>query len=674
MAIKIELVNCALDQTKITPEESAALEIKKQFEKEFAKYPEAKGTLYILRSLSIFGYKVRDIDLVLIGYFDNFVYKSKVKTKNFGEVKGLHIDSLICNIELKDIDNSLDCNGDPRFRKIATSYWYRYAKSGDKDITAQAFDQMNSFVNYLRDNFSVNPPFMSDMIWFRSLSRDTLDQVRCNEKDNALSSDFAFKDWINVFLLRQNVSIHQDRSVHLDSFNGHHTDIKVLTKKLCEPRYVGGLTKVKFEILSQAATNIDPIKANAGNKFSIITGRAGTGKTMQLLQTAVHLSKEENKRVLLLTYNNALVSDIRRILDYSDIPVSFDERTVSIKSVDSFFIHLMKAFGIIKDDQLIPTDRQYRQKFDKALEEFYDLIVKDLEEKDVPTIKELASCPIDWDNILIDEGQDWPDLHKKVLFKLYGPQRLIVADGVDQFMMSSKKQEWTDSIDSAFVFKPAQMKVNLRQKSNLVEFLNALSSHLRLGWRSTKNKDLLGGKVEVYSKYDSTIHKDLQDHCNDSKCESYDILMLVPPSYVTTEVNGTSHFETKKAESYKKAKIEFFDGTNSSNRHRYSSPDKARLFQYDSCRGLEGWVTVCQRLDELVEHKMSHIDKDEIKKTYPGLSIDEGIKKYVYTWVLMPLTRPVDRLVITLKDPESEIGRVLKELSESYEFVEWHIK
>lgn len=673
MAIKIELINCALDQADKKPEESAAFEIKEQFEKEFANYPQAKGTLYILRSLSIFGYKIRDIDLVLIGYFENFEYKGTFKPNNYKQIKSLHIDSIICNIELKDIDNSLDNKRNPRFRKVGTAYKYLYANSGDKNITEQAFDQMNCFVEYMRDNFSVKPPFMSDMIWFRSIDRRTLDGIRGNEKDNALSSDFTFKDLVNVFLLRQNVFINPDYSVHLDSFGGRRTDIKVLTEKLCKPRHVGGLTKVKFEILSQAATNITPVKNNAGNKLSIITGRAGTGKTMQLLQLAAQLSKEENKRVMLLTYNNALVSDIRRVLDYSDIPVSFDSRTVSIKTVDSFFIHLMKAFAIIKDKELTPVDREYRRKFDKALDKFYESIVKDLEENDVPALKELADCPVDWDYILIDEGQDWPDLHKKVLFKLYGHQRLIVADGVDQFMMSSSKQEWTASLDAGSVFKPAKMTVNLRQKSNLVEFLNALSGSLRLGWNSVKNKELLGGKVEVYSKYNSSIHKVLLEHCVASKCEAYDILMLVPPSYVTTDPNGSSHLDPVKAEAYKKANIDFFDGTNSDNRHKYSSADKARLFQYDSCRGLEGWVTVCQRLDELVEHKIAHVDREEIAKHYLGLDVEEGIRKYVYTWVLMPLTRPVDRLVITLKDPNSEIGRILKSLSESFEFVEWHI-
>ena len=103
MAIKIELINCAQDPSIRKPEESAAAEIKKQFQKEFSKYPNAKGTLYILRSLSIFGYPVRDLDLVLIGSFENFQYKGKFNTINYGEINDLYIDSFICNIELKDI-------------------------------------------------------------------------------------------------------------------------------------------------------------------------------------------------------------------------------------------------------------------------------------------------------------------------------------------------------------------------------------------------------------------------------------------------------------------------------------------------------------------------------------------------------------------------------------------
>ena len=35
-------------------------------------------------------------------------------------------------------------------------------------------------------------------------------------------------------------------------------------------------------------------------------------------------------------------------------------------------------------------------------------------------------------------------------------------------------------------------------------------------------------------------------------------------------------------------------------------------------------------------------------------SKSEAIKKYAYTWAMMPLTRAIDTLVITLKNPDSE--------------------
>ena len=96
MAIKIKLINCAIDPTIQKPEESAASELKKEFEQEFSKYPNAKGTLYILRSISIFGYKIRDIDLLLIGKFENFSLRNKVNTKNYGDICNLNINSFIC--------------------------------------------------------------------------------------------------------------------------------------------------------------------------------------------------------------------------------------------------------------------------------------------------------------------------------------------------------------------------------------------------------------------------------------------------------------------------------------------------------------------------------------------------------------------------------------------------
>lgn len=666
--IKIELINCAQDPTQMKPEQSAALEIKEQFEQEFSKYPNAKGTLYILRSVSIFGYKIRDIDIILIGQFENFCLRNKVVTKNYGEICNLYIDSFICNIELKDIDTII-VNGKRTLWKEGTAYTYKYKNSGVKDITEQAFDQMHEFRKYMYDTLNIEP-FMCDLIWFRALNKDQLKTVSGDEKDNALASQFSFIDLVGKLLLRMNVT-KTNQTYHLDGFYGNSQDIRDLSKFLCEKRTVQGLTKKKFELLSQSEVDIDKTKEGVGDKLIILPGRAGTGKTIQLLKLAYHLANPTNsKRCLLLTYNNALVSDIRRLIDFTDMPLGIDGRTVSIQTVDSFFIQLMTMFEIIKKDSLIPTFRDYKPKFKKALEDFYNTFIDELDDKGAEALKDLADNPIDWDYILIDEGQDWPDLHKKVIFKLYGPKRIVVADGIDQFIMSSEKQDWTRSLDSGIFKKRKVLDTNLRQKTNLVEFLNAFSYELNLGWSIKKNMNLNGGQIEIYSVYNNKIHEEICKHCKDSDCENYDILILVPPEMVDPDENGDTHF--KNMDKYREAGISVFDGTNSSNRHRYPSKDMARLYQYDSCRGLESWVTVCYQFDELIKYKIKTINKDVIQNSYLGLDINEGIKKYVYTWALMPLTRPVDRLVITLEDPNSEIGTILYNLSKRYDFIKWN--
>jgi hypothetical protein len=59
-----------------------------------------------------------------------------------------------------------------------------------------------------------------------------------------------------------------------------------------------------------------------------------------------------------LTYNQALVSDIRRLIDYTPMPSKVDGRTVSIKTIHSFFQTLMKETGIIQKD-LNPLNKSY---------------------------------------------------------------------------------------------------------------------------------------------------------------------------------------------------------------------------------------------------------------------------------------------------------------------------
>ena len=53
-------------------------------------------------------------------------------------------------------------------------------------------------------------------------------------------------------------------------------------------------------------------------------------------------------------------------------------------------------------------------------------------------------------------------------------------------------------------------------------------------------------------------------------------------------------------------------------------------------------------------------------------SPQERRKKYLYNWAMIPLTRAIDTLVITLRDPEAKVGKILRELSNEFpDFVSW---
>ena len=656
--IKVEYISFAKDKTKLSNEEDAAKALQEKFRDDLKAYPNAKGIIYILTSIRIFGQRRNDIDIFVIGFMEGFVVKN-IKSKNFGDVKELSINSFAVNIELK----SHPAN---KVKREGTDYVVTYGNV-PHNASEQCREAKFSLLNHLQDQLCIKP-FLCDILWFDGLTRNDIQNMRGNSPDNALQRGFSFREFINAILLQVDV-LRINGTYILNSFSEggkSFDDIKKLFTQIREPK---GLTKSKFELLSQKNIDIDNLGSDIGNKLTIVTGRAGTGKTVQLLQLAFKLASEAvSKRCLLLTYNNALVSDIQRLIDYTPIPSKVDGRTVSIRTIDSFFQSLMIETDILKQ-RLVPTHKDYKKNYNAKLKELYTLVVDICNENDIDCLKDDANSPIDWDFIFVDEAQDFSDAEKSILFKFYGPNRIVVADGIDQFMRSGNRQMWEKGIAKDKLRMPKHLDLERRQKANLVTFVNAFAKLSRIDWSVKANNNIPGGMVKIYASYDSTIHNDLIQNCKKSECENYDILILVPPTMVVHD-NDKTYF--KNAENYKRANISIFDGTNPQNRTTYPTKDECRLYQYHSCRGLEGWCVVCDSFDKLVDYQLQHIDLPE---GFLGFDKEQAKWRYVMQWVLMPLTRPVDTLIITISNTQSKIGRMLKELAGTYkDFVEWNIK
>ncbi len=104
---------------------------------------------------------------------------------------------------------------------------------------------------------------------------------------------------------------------------------------------MGELTRKRIEMISNKAFMENALIDTEG-KVSIYRGRAGTGKTVGLIQTAIHLVDEKQMRVLILTYNRALVLDIRRLFAMAELPDMFEESCVYVDTLNAYFWHLSK--------------------------------------------------------------------------------------------------------------------------------------------------------------------------------------------------------------------------------------------------------------------------------------------------------------------------------------------
>lgn len=665
MSIQVHVVG-TVDPLHKSDERSAAECLKKQFEADLKTFQRAKGDIYILTSVFLFGQKRRDVDLLVMGFIEgltlNDTFFAKTSDNTNIRINSLDIQSFIVNIELKShpVHNiSHDGNG---------HYIVKYLSTNTiEDASEQVFDTLHSLRNHLSSQLGI-APFVSDVLWFKSISMPELNSLRGGIADNALPNVFSFKAFISTILLRADV-FYRSGCYHLNSFPEGHKSVGAIKKLFTTKREAKGLTKRKFELLSaQSLGDMNKMALSVGKLLTITAGRAGTGKTIQLLQLAFHLANDNNnKRCLILTYNRALVSDIQRLIDYTPMPSKVDGRTVSIRTINSFFHSLMESTGAVAE-KLNPNDLDYEIKYAKGLNSLKDFIGSECAENGVEVLKEVADQFIDWDYIFIDEAQDCLDIEKEVLFMVYGPQRLIIADGVDQFVNGNAKQVWDNGIKKEKVHKPKEMDLERRQKTNLVRFANAYAELANIEWKVRPNEEIPGGSIKIYSHYTDGIHKELSKCCKENDCENYDILILEPPCMIEKDKNG-AHFKLSNV--YEEVGIKLYDGTNYNNRTTYPTKDECRLYQYHSCRGLEGWCVVCDGFDLLYEHLVNNW-----KPTGNELGFDQEKMKerYAMLWTMMPLTRPIDTLVITLKDPNSKIGKMLKKLAETHkDYVEWYI-
>ena len=615
--------------TSDTPEYHAACRLKHLIIDEWPDIElSSRDRICLIPAVKCFGQNVQDVDILVIGRLGRPRALPMLPWMNRTEKFLL---SFVLAIEVKaHREESVSFEGGKVF--------VRYSGGLRKDATEQSFKQQFSVIEYLKKNLSFKPPIVRNLIWLTSFPSSDLPR---SPTHNVLGNGSRWVDFLATVAGLEQEWLTKPKVNIVQAFPQTKQDqlinevIDVFTREVVSTP----LDRLKVERITKRILEDQVYGKKLGEQLLVFRGRGGTGKTIRLIRLAYEIFEERSARTLLLTYNLSLVSDIKRTLSIIGVPVDSDGPVMRVVSVQKFMLDLMVDAGIIhriSDDAL--------ERYESLLHELLQL-VDAFDESDEP----------DYDFVLIDEAQDWPETERDIVFKLFGPRRCIVADGVDQLVRSDRSTDWTARLKGT----PSQvvpLRQSLRLKANLTEFVNAFAEEMDVpGWRLQVNTEISGGKVTIIvGPLLSAMSKlgDLFSGLNDGINRPIDSLICVP---FTSAISKDTR---RIIDNLSELGIGCWDGTDRETRASFpTSVEEARMVTYESCRGLEGWSVVCVSIDQLFDHKVKHYDGTQGDDLYT--SAEQEAQRFAAAWVMIPLTRAMDHLVIHIQQPDHFLAQVV---------------
>lgn len=638
-----------------TAEHEAALAIKDALAKAFPGVEECSPTedhVKIAAGLKLSGHKVSDIDVVIAGIFRTkrvIIPRTHARDVDGNSLIGkpIRVRSFVATIEVK-------AHGEKGLLIEAGGVSVKY-KDGWKSATQQNDDQKYALSQYLQESTGTNP-------WvYRCVLLQGIPELPKHRGQQQPTAGTVASGFDAVSLLVAMAAVNGIRKHGAEAFIGsgdQGTMERVLDDALFRPIVPSALDQRKMLRIAARPAEARELASILGEHRVHIRGHGGTGKTILLLQTAYEAFVQQGKRSVVLTYNTALAADIQRTLSLMGIPSDGDGGGITVRTVMSLMYSWLFQLGLIERGELAFDD--YVPKCQEALE-YLDKGV--LSNADVEKIK--AANPVDFafDAILVDEAQDWPQAEADLLARLYGGNAIALADGIAQ-LVRGRATDWKSSVFGLPPIGNKYLDGGLRMKANLCTFANALAAEAGIAWQVNVNDKAAGGRVLlVHRPYQALLdlQRELLVDAISVGNMPIDMLHCVPPSTVE---QVEAHRQSLLGKVFSSRQWEVWDGVDESVRRNFPrSINSFRIVQYDSCRGLEGWTTVLDGLDEIWMNKRDQALQGTMGEGDPAAM--------AWRWCMIPITRPIDTLVITLRDPNSQVGSILSAIGSIHpDFVE----
>lgn len=602
-----------------------------------AASPADEELIRIAAGAKISGYRVADIDIAIAASLRPgraFVPRRLLKTHDGQRVTAaVKVQNFVAALEVKDHDPS-------RCRITGDSIEVRYASDGQvrwSSATEQNISQVHALKAYFSDQHA-------DVFVNRAVVMRGFDHVPCA---GALGGTFDGAAFLTA-LCETSPVLKAGKDAVLRAGSSEALE-KVLAAPVFRQMAATTLDRRRMDRIVTRNPDIDGYLEQLGARMIRFRGRGGTGKTVMLLQLAWRAFDERAARSLVLTYNHALTSDIRRLLALMNVPSDPQEGGVGVRTVMSFVTGWLGQLGLA-DGSGDWLGGEYEQQCKAALEMIREGA---LTPADIEAVKLKEPERFAFDYIIADEAQDWPAPELELIKALYAPERLCLADGIDQLVRGGAA-DWERGVpESQRITIP--LKRCLRMKANLAVFANTLADRAGVNWKVEPNREAGGGKVIITTGPLDGLRDMFEAQLSEAAAAgnaAVDSLVVVPHGDVIRSGEGKA---SQTAQTLRGWDFEVWDGAGGAVRRDFPrSPDCVRIVQYASCRGLEGWTVFLEGFDQFWQSARNGLG-------LPAGASSGGDDPAAAAWrqSLIPLSRAIDTLVIHLEDPESEASATI---------------
>jgi len=474
--------------------------------------------------------------------------------------------------------------------------------------------------------------------------------------------------------------------------------VKILTDKVEPTRLdltrVNALTQKRFDAEKQGYVQ------RLGSGLLMFRGRAGTGKTFALIQMAIHLARQ-GQRTRIVTYNHGLISDMARSLT---IIRDYHKDISPVPKIETRWTLMRELFGLAFGANAVSRTGELYDNLEVREAVFLHALrhPKNFLKEKMPCcaykvagkscLCDPAKCktwadiseysekfPAPYDFLLVDEGQDWSTEHRDLMYDVFGPGRVIVADGVDQFV-DHARCDWErgDIAKNRIV----RLHTSRRTKAATCDTITDIARALKVqDWDVEPDQTVAGGRITVLVEPQPrrAIERALnllgEDLASQPHMRPVDALVCLPDKAATPGANYCNLFEMVQEQDC----ADFWRGYDWETRQNREYPSRQtalRAVLYQSCRGMEGWTTLCMGLDMFYDRATAkpEIDieglRDEIKADMGFLFAKSAFEErlaaeqraYAVNWLMIPLTRSMDHLIIHLTDADSALAHILKSI------------